>query len=152
MSDLSFVDYTTDGFRDELFTDSGQPRPGSDLLVHAINQMPPGELQLRQDAINRALLRMGITFTVYGSEDGTEKIFPFDIIPRIVQAFEWQHIEAGLRQRIKALNCFIHDVYHDQQIIRDNVIPAGILEKAKSFRPQCVGLNPPKGIWCHITG
>jgi len=73
-------------------------------------------------------------------------------VPRIVEAFEWQHMNAGLKQRIKALNMFIDDIYHDQNIVNDNVVPRPILEKAKSFRPQCVGINPPQGIWCHITG
>ena len=120
--------------------------------MEAIDNLPEGELQLRQEAISKVLLRMGITFTVYGDESGTEKIFPFDIIPRIVQQFEWQHIEAGLKQRINALNLFINDIYHDQTIIKEGIVPAAILAKAKSFRSQCVGVNPPKGIWCHITG
>jgi uncharacterized circularly permuted ATP-grasp superfamily protein len=89
---------------------------------------------------------------VYGDERGTEKIFPFDIIPRIVEADEWDHIEAGLIQRIRALNQFIDDIYHDQQIVNDNVVPRTLLAKAKAYREACRGLNPPRGIWCHITG
>ncbi len=152
MAKLTFENYDTEGFHDELFTKNGTARQGADLIVEAINNLPAGELQLRQEAISKALLRMGITFTVYGDDSGTEKIFPFDLIPRIVQQFEWQHIEAGLKQRIKALNLFIDDVYHDQNIIKEGIIPEEILTKAKSFRAQCVGVNPPKGIWCHITG
>jgi uncharacterized circularly permuted ATP-grasp superfamily protein len=106
----------------------------------------------RQEEIERALLRMGITFAVYGDTQGTERIFPFDIIPRIVEAYEWGHIEAGLKQRINALNRFIDDVYHDQQIVNDGIVPRHLLEKAKSFREACRGLKPPRGIWCHITG
>ncbi|APZ91630.1 hypothetical protein Fuma_01219 [Fuerstiella marisgermanici] len=152
MPGLTFKNYQTDNFYDELFYPEGIPRPGAELLVDAIDQLPASELRLRQEAISRALLRMGITFTVYGDESGTEKIFPFDVIPRVVEAIEWNHIEAGLKQRIKALNLFIDDIYHDQNIVKDGVLPAEILKKAKSFRPQCVGVNPPKGIWCHITG
>lgn len=152
MVDLNFQNYRTEAFHDELFHEDGSPRAGSEVLVNTINQMPPGELRLRQEAIDQALLRMGITFTVYGDESGTEKIFPFDIIPRVVEAFEWQHIEAGLKQRIQALNQFIHDIYHEQQIIHDGVLPGELLAEAKSFRPQCRGLQPPGGIWCHITG
>lgn len=152
MTDLSFSEYRTENFPDELFSADGTPRPGSKLLVDQISALPPGELKLRQDAINKALLRMGITFTVYGDDSGTEKIFPFDVIPRIVEAFEWQHIEAGLTQRIRALNRFIDDIYHDQLIVKEGVLPAEILAKAKSFRSQCIGVDPPKGIWCHITG
>jgi len=152
MSDLTFHDYDTEGFVDELFYDDRTPRHGSEVLVRRINSLPAEELLHRQQAINRSLLRMGITFTVYGDESGTEKIFPFDIVPRIVEAFEFQHIEAGLKQRITALNHFLNDVYNEQNIINDGVLPRPILEKAKSFRHQCVGLKPPQGIWCHITG
>jgi uncharacterized circularly permuted ATP-grasp superfamily protein len=152
MSSLNFSEYDTQNFRDEIFFADGSPRPGGKLLVEALNQLPSSEIHLRQSAIDKALLRMGITFTVYGDESGTEKIFPFDIVPRIVEAFEWQHIEAGLKQRITALNMFIDDVYHDQNIVNDDIVPRAILEKAKSFRSQCIGINPPNGIWCHITG
>lgn len=152
MSSLNFSGYETQGFRDELFDHDGRPRLGAELLVDAINQLPTAEIRRRQTAIENALLRMGITFTVYGDDSGTEKIFPFDIIPRIVGAIEWQHMEAGLKQRIKALNLFIDDIYNEQTIIKEGIIPRAILEEAKSFRPQCVGLKPPKGIWCHITG
>ena len=123
MGDLSFQNYQTEDFPDELFSTDGQPRPGSQILVDQINSLPSSELRLRQDAIDKALLRMGITFTVYGDESGTEKIFPFDIIPRIVEAFEWQHIEAGLTQRIRALNAFIDDIYHEQLIVKEGILP-----------------------------
>jgi uncharacterized circularly permuted ATP-grasp superfamily protein len=148
----SFFDYQTEGFYDELFDASAQPRSGARLLVDKINSLVPGELRKRQEEIERALLRMGITFAVYGDTQGTERIFPFDIIPRIVEAYEWGHIEAGLKQRISALNRFIDDVYHDQQIVNEGIVPRHLLEKAKSFRDACRGLRPPRGIWCHITG
>ncbi|WP_437192327.1 circularly permuted type 2 ATP-grasp protein [Planctomicrobium sp. SH527] len=148
----NFEGYLTENFYDELFYSDGHPRPGSQLLIDKINSLPPGELKHRQEAIERALLRMGITFAVYGDQAGTEKIFPFDIIPRIVEPFEWNHIEAGLKQRIKALNLFINDIYHDQEIVNEGILPRPMLEKAKSYRKVCQGLTPPKGIWCHITG
>ena len=152
MTPLSFDQYQTDGFHDEMFNPSGDPRPEAQLLVDLIRSLPQGELTSRQSAIDRALMRMGITFTVYGDEQGTEKIFPFDIIPRIVAAAEWQRISRGLEQRIRALNQLIDDLYHDQKVIADGVIPRAILEMATSYRPQCQGLNPPRGVWCHITG
>lgn len=149
---LHFTGYDTEQFFDEMFDDQGQPRPEVRLLVDAISALPEGELLNRQAAIERALMRMGITFTVYGDEQGTEKIFPFDIVPRILGGNEWQTIERGLVQRITALNMLIDDLYHEQHVIRDGVIPREILEMADSYRPACQGLNPPRGIWCHITG
>ncbi len=151
-SNHTFFGYQTEGFHDELFDEQGNPRPGAQLLVDTINTLPLGTLSERQDAIERALHRMGITFAVYGDSSGTEKIFPFDIIPRIVEATEWQRIELGLKQRIKALNMFINDVYHDQASINDGIVPRDLLSKATSYREPCHGLYPPKGIWCHITG
>ena len=149
---LTFANYDTEGFFDELLTRGGQPRPGAEQLVERINSLSDDELLTHQREIEAALLRMGITFTVYGDEAGTEKIFPFDLIPRIVQAADWRHIEAGLKQRIAALNKFLDDIYHAQEIVNEGILPREMLEKAKSFRPQCVGLNPPGGVWCHITG
>ena len=87
---------------------------------------------------------MGITFNVYGDSAGTEKIFPFDLVPRIVAASEWNRVERGLKQRIHALNLFIDDVYHEQKIVKDGVIPAEIIRSAKCFREPCVGMNPPR--------
>jgi uncharacterized circularly permuted ATP-grasp superfamily protein len=109
-------------------------------------------LILRQSAADRALVQMGITFNVYGESAGVEKTLPFDLVPRIVSGSEWNRLERGLKQRIQALNLFIDDLYHDQKIIKDKVVPAEVIQSSKGFRPQCVGLNPPRGIWCHITG
>ncbi|HBE68448.1 MAG TPA: hypothetical protein DDW52_09910 [Planctomycetaceae bacterium] len=152
MPSINFDNYQTEEFYDEMFDGGGHPRAGAKALIDCINGLPGDALLNRQKAIERALLQMGITFTVYGDKAGTEKIFPFDLVPRIVQAFEWRHIEAGLKQRIAALNAFLSDIYGEQRIVRDGVIPQDLLAKAKSFRPQCVGLKPPNGIWCHITG
>ena len=137
---------------DELIDEHGLPRPGAELLVQKISSLGPGELQRRQSAAERLLFRMGITFSVYGDTQGTEKIFPFDVVPRIVSSEEWDRVERGLRQRIHSLNLFIDDIYHDQKILHDGVIPPEIVLGAKSYRQVCQGLKPPKGIWCHITG
>jgi len=149
---LDFRNYDTGGFHDELIDERGQPRPGAERLVRRIGELADGELLKRQQVAERSLFRLGITFAVYGDDQGVEKIFPFDIVPRIVAAEEWERLERGLQQRIRALNLFIDDCYHDQRIVKDGVVPEAILKSAKSFRPQCVGLNPPRGIWCHITG
>ncbi len=144
--------YDTGGFFDEMFLQGDQARPGSALLWDRIASLPEGDLQRRQRAAESALLNMGVTFTVYGHDEGTEKIWPFDIIPRVVEAHEWKQIEQGLMQRITALNLFIDDIYHDRQIVADGVVPADLILTAKTYRPQCQGLNPPGGVWCHVTG
>lgn len=149
---MHFNGYNTDGFFDELFDDQGTVRPGAAILLDRIQQLPDGDLVRRQQAAEAAMMNLGITFAVYGDTQGSEKIIPFDIIPRIIEAQDWRRIEAGLKQRITALNLFIDDIYHDQKILRDKVIPEEVIRSADSFRKQCVGLNPPKGIWCHITG
>eukprot|EP00913_Durusdinium_trenchii_P013368 g12549.t1 len=149
---LTFGGYDTEGFYDELIDAEGRPRPEARLLVEKLNSLEPGELRRRQKAVERSLLQLGITFTVYGHEEGTEKIWPFDIVPRIIGAIEWDRIERGLKQRIKALNLFIDDIYSDQNILNDGVIPRQFITDAKTFREPCRGLKPPRGIWCHITG
>ena len=106
----------------------------------------------RQKAAEAALLQMGITFTVYGDEEGVDRVFPFDIIPRIVEPADWAYIERGLKQRIYALNFFLEDIYNEQRILKDQVVPEDLIHSGRSFRPECMGLHPPKGIWCHVTG
>ncbi len=149
---MRFDDYDTGAFYDELFEAPGQPRPCARILMERIHSLPETEIRSRQAAAEMALLQMGITFNVYGAEAGTERIFPFDIIPRIIPGHEWEQVEQGLRQRIKALNLFIDDIYHDQKILKDGVIPREKVLAADSYRKACQGVNPPKGIWCHITG
>lgn len=149
---ISFEHYSTDNFFDELIDANGRPRPDAAPLVDVINRLPGGDLLRRQAAIERSLHRMGITFTVYGDSSGTEKIMPFDIVPRILGSMLWKHIEAGLKQRIKALNLFLDDIYNDQAILNDNIIPRGLIEDATTFLKPCIGLKPPRGVWCHITG
>ncbi len=149
---MDFKSYDPENFYDELFKSKGKPRPGTKILIDRLKSFPKGEILRRQKAAEAALFNMGVTFTVYSDESGIEKIFPFDILPRIIEPGDWELIEKGLKQRIYALNLFIDDVYHDQKIIKDAVIPKDILYSSKCFQTQCIGLNPPKGIWCHITG
>ena len=144
--------YNTEGFYDEMFAPDGSARPAAQMLMERIESFPDGELNRRQIAAEYALLRMGITFNVYADEQGIEKIFPFDLIPRIIGANEWNWIERGLKQRIHALNLFIDDVYHDQKILKDGVVPSDIVLSSERYLKQCIGLDPPRGVWCHITG
>ncbi|MEM6517763.1 MAG: circularly permuted type 2 ATP-grasp protein [Cyanobacteria bacterium P01_D01_bin.71] len=144
--------YDPGDFFDELFAAKGTPRPAAAELIKRIQSLPLEELQRRQEAAQNMLFKMGVTFNVYSDNQGTERIFPFDVIPRFVAYGEWEQLEQGLKQRIEALNCFIHDIYNDQKIINDQVITREAIESAPGFLKPCLGLQPPKGIWCHITG
>ncbi|MCC5829376.1 MAG: circularly permuted type 2 ATP-grasp protein [Phycisphaeraceae bacterium] len=151
--DRTVVDgYDLGGFFDEMYDDEGQPRPGCEKLHRRFRELPPQELNRRQRAADRSLLHLGITFNVYGEAEGTERIFPVDLVPRIINGREWDVLEAGLKQRITALNLFIDDVYHEGKILKDKVIPEDLVLGARAYRKQVAGFNPPKGIWCHITG
>ena len=130
----------------------GSPRAGAALLTQRIESLPEGELLQHQRASEQALLDLGITFNVYGDESGIEKVWPFDILPRIVQASEWASIERGLKQRIHTLNLFIDDIYHDRKIVKDGIVPEHMISSAQNLLEPCMGLNPPRGVWCHITG
>jgi uncharacterized circularly permuted ATP-grasp superfamily protein len=149
---VQFENYDPGDFYDELFIAPGEPRPEGVLLINKINSLLPEELLRRQQAAQTALMKLGATFNVYSDNQGTERIFPFDVIPRIVSAYEWTKLEQGLKQRVYALNCFLTDVYSEQKIIQDGVIPVELIESATGFLKPCVGLKPPGGVWCHITG
>jgi len=151
-SGLSFDGYEIGSFFDEMFDPSGSPRPGTRLLADKIQSLEPEELLTRQAAAEKVFFDLGITFSVYGHEKGTEKIFPFDIIPRIIEARDWEQLEKGLKQRIHALNLFLDDIYHDQKIIKDNIVPRDMIETSAGYFPVCHDLDPPRGVWNHITG
>jgi len=148
----TFTTYDCEGFYDELIDELGRPRPEAKLLIDTIESLPDGDLVQRQKEAEALLLKMGITFNVYGRDEGTEKIFPFDLIPRIVSAADWQQIESGLKQRIYALNLFLQDIYNDKKILRDKVVPEDLVLSSKTYRKECEGFTPPRGIWCHVTG
>jgi hypothetical protein len=130
-----------------------RPAAGIGERAHAFHRRAARRRAGAPPAVGRARVAAhGDQFNVYGDSAGTERIFPFDLLPRIVSASDWRIIERGLKQRIRALNLFIDDVYGDQRIVRDRVVPVEIIQSAKCFRRQCVGLKPPLRVWCHITG
>jgi uncharacterized circularly permuted ATP-grasp superfamily protein len=149
---MHFSHYHTDGFYDELFLSDGQPRLEAAPLIAQINALSSKDLRRRQRAAELAMFQQGITFSVYGDRQGHEKIIPFDILPRIITAQAWAVLERGLKQRIMALNAFIHDIYHDQKVLRDGVIPRDLVLSSACYLPACQGLTPPQNIWAHIAG
>ena len=149
---IDWTTYPDAGLYDELIA-AGEARPHALNLVQDLAQMDPQELVARQEAADLAIKEMGITFTVYSEEGGTiDRAWPFDVIPRIIPKSEWDRVEAGLKQRVQALNLFIDDLYHGQKILADGVFPAEVLAKSANFRPQCVGIHPPFGVWAHVCG
>lgn len=135
---------------DELLTIEGAPRHPA--LSECLASLSADVLAERQRHAEVELLEKGITFAVYGHNDGNEKIWPFDVVPRPVAFDEWAMIEAGLKQRIRALNLFLDDVYGPGRIIRDKVVPEELLRTAKTYRPECEGFRPPGGVWTHVVG
>jgi uncharacterized circularly permuted ATP-grasp superfamily protein len=144
--------YDPKKFYDELYLSKGAPRPAALSFISRVESLSQEELESRQKAAEYRLFQRGVTFSVYGSREGNEKILPFDIIPRILEAREWRSLEAGLRQRIVALNLFINDLYHGQQILKDNIVPRSLVESCPGYLKAMLGFNPPLGIWCHISG
>lgn len=149
---FSFADYNSEAFYDEMFMPEGQIRPGYQHLKTKFETLTSQDLLNRQQTAERSMLSMGITFNVYSEGEGTERTMPIDIIPRVITGQEWDEMERGLKQRIKALNMFIHDVYNDQNILNDGVVPRDLIESSKCYLEACRGITPPRGIWCHITG
>jgi uncharacterized circularly permuted ATP-grasp superfamily protein len=149
---MTFEDYDIEGFFDEMFTSDHQIRQGYVPFSEFVANLSIDDLVQKQHAAERSLMALGITFNVYNAEGGTERIMPLDIIPRIIEGQEWDRLEEGLKQRITALNLFIDDVYNAQKVFTDGVVPKTLIESSKCFLKPCLGLQPPKGIWCHITG
>ena len=144
--------YEMDEGFDEMFAEDGRPRANGERFVRRLETLARGSLQQRQKTAEKSLRNMGITFNVYSHEAGTEKVWPFDLLPRIIDHQEWQMIERGLEQRIRALNLFIDDIYNDQKIIKDKAVPESLIGSSKTLRRQCVGFHPSQNVWCHITG
>ena len=149
---IKWKDYKTNDFYDELIGSTGRPRKVASPISKYLSSLGDVELQDRSHAAELAMHVMGITFTVYNDGSGIDRAWPFDIIPRVISAREWKRTEAGLKQRVRALNCFIDDIYHDQRIIKDKVFPKEIIAESTNFREHCVGIDPPLGIWAHICG
>lgn len=147
-----FKRYQINGYFDEMFEAPNRPRPHYRQLYEQLQSLSVEEFAQYQSHAVRAFLDQGITFTVYGDEQQTERIFPFDLMPRIIPNSEWHHIEQGIRQRIRALNAFLLDVYGDQRILREGVIPRELVEGAAGFQRDFVGFRPPKDLFIHVAG
>ncbi|SEP58074.1 Uncharacterized conserved protein, circularly permuted ATPgrasp superfamily [Ectothiorhodospira magna] len=149
---IDWKSYDPAEFYDELIAAPGQARETALTLTNYLRSLSDEELHERKAAAEHAIVEMGITFTVYTEGGNIDRAWPFDIIPRIIPRHEWAKVEAGLTQRLTALNLFINDLYNEQRIIKDKVFPKSILAKSKNFREQCMGIQPTHGVWAHICG
>jgi uncharacterized circularly permuted ATP-grasp superfamily protein len=147
-----FRDYNPGNFFDEMVSAPNSVRRHYTQLADRFSALTPEEFRQKRDSVDLSFLRQGITFNVYGDSQGTERIFPFDLVPRIIPATEWQQIEAGLTQRITALNLFLHDIYHEQHILKEGVIPPFYVLSARHFRREVANFNVPGNIYIHVCG
>jgi uncharacterized circularly permuted ATP-grasp superfamily protein len=136
----------------EMYTAGNAPREHYKLLCDRIRELGPAEIERRQTAADQSFLQQGITFTVYGRNEGTEKIFPYDVLPRIVTGAEWETLERGMAQRITALNLFLHDLYHEAKIIADKIIPADLIYSCKHYRREMRGIDPVAKNYLTVVG
>lgn len=147
-----FQHYQLDSAWDEMRSADGQARAHYAELMQRILHISPQELAQRQQSADDSFLAQGVTFTVYGHDAGTEKIFPFDLLPRIITDAEWRTVERGLAQRITALNMFLHDIYHQEHILNDGIVPRELVYSCKHYRREMRGLNVPRDVYINVTG
>ena len=148
----SWKRYSAGEYYDELITAKGSPRQVARPAVKLLREMDPDDLDARRAAAEMAIREMGISFTVYSEAGNIDRAWPFDLIPRVITAKEWEEVRRGLEQRSRALNLFINDVYNEQQIFADGVVPAETVLESSNFKQQCMGVKPPYGVWAHICG
>ena len=144
--------YRAEDLWDELVTRSGKARPGAGRLLRALAALSNEEITERKTAAELAIRAMGITFTVYDDGAHIDREWPFDIVPRLILKREWDEVARGLKQRVRALNAFIDDVYHHRRALGDGVVPAKYVLQSREYRSRCAGIDPPHGIWAHVCG
>ena len=148
----SFVNYRVELAYDEMFSSPGNPRDHYRTLQQTLQGLAPEELRRTQQAADLTFLHEGITFTVYGNSEGTERIFPNDLVPRIIPEHEWTKIEKGLTQRLTALNLFLKDIYHQGRILSDGIVPRELIYSCRHFRREMRELNVPRDAYVSVCG
>ena len=141
-----------ENFFDELISSPGNARQPARQLVNYLSSLSEDDINSRKIAADSTIKDMGVSFTVYTEGGNIDRAWPFDIVPRVISKAQWDKTAAGLKQRLKALNMFIDDLYHDQNIIRDGIIPEFILKQSKNYLKECEGVSPRFGVWAHICG
>jgi uncharacterized circularly permuted ATP-grasp superfamily protein len=149
---INWNEYSAGKFYDELISSPGHARVCARGLIAYLGSLTAEEMELRQRAADIVIREMGVSFTVYSDGENIDRSWPLDIIPRVIALKEWNTVAEGLKQRLKALNCFIHDVYNEQQIIHDGIVPADLVLESRNFLGPCRGIKPPHGVWANICG
>ena len=149
---MEWNDYDSGVFFDEVMKPNAQPRVVAKELCRYLKSLTKDEILLRKSASERCIAEMGVSFTIYSEGNNIDRDWPFDLIPRPIPAEEWRTVEKGLIQRMKALNMFINDVYNDQKILKDKLVPRHLIEGSTNFLPECIGITPPHGAWANISG
>nr|VFJ51474.1 MAG: Uncharacterized conserved protein, circularly permuted ATPgrasp superfamily [Candidatus Kentron sp. DK] len=149
---IDWKNYDPDGFYDELIASPGHVRDAAYHPIAWLSTLSEEEVYARKLRAELAIIDKGVTFTVYSDGENIDRAWPFDIIPRVMSLKEWRGIEAGLEQRLRAINLFIHDLYHQQKILKDGIVPRALIEGSKGFRKECMGLDPAHEVWAHICG
>jgi uncharacterized circularly permuted ATP-grasp superfamily protein len=147
-----FSQYALDHCYDEMFDASGVPRAPYEALYRRLLELSPADLRQRQQNADSAFLHQGVTFTVYGDDQGTERIFPYDLLPRVITAREWETIERGLIQRLTALNLFLKDIYQEGRILKEGIVPRHLVYSAQHYRREMLGVRPRKDIYVSVAG
>lgn len=149
---IPWNEYEPGAFYDEIISSPGNARKPAQKLLSYFKSLSEEDINSRKLAAESTIREMGVSFTVYTEEGNIDRAWPFDIIPRVISKKQWDQTAAGLEQRLKALNLFIDDLYHDQKILKDGVIPKFIFEQSKNYRKECEGISPAFGVWAHICG
>ena len=152
LEQTAMKNYLLDHAYDEMFQAPEKLHGHYEPLLSHFGGLPDGELQRRKQAADLSFLNQGITFTVYGRDEDTEQIFPYDLLPRIITSAEWEKVERGLTQRITALNMFLRDIYNEGRILADGVVPRELVYSCKHFRRQMVGLQVPRNVYVAVCG
>lgn len=149
---ITWDEYSSTEHFDELIETNGKPRKPSSTLINYLSELGSDAVEQRRQMAEATIQEMGVSFTVYTEEGNIDRAWPFDIIPRTISAEQWRTTAEGLKQRLKALNMFIDDLYHEQNVIKDGIIPEHVIMDSQNFRPECVGVSPKHGVWAHICG
>ncbi len=149
---IAWNEYEPGNFYDEMISSPGNARKPAQKLLSYLKSLSEGDINSRKQAAELTIREMGVSFTIYTEEGNIDRAWPFDIIPRIIAKKQWDQTAAGLRQRLQALNMFIDDLYHDQKIIKDGIIPEFVLKQSTNYRTECKNISPALGVWAHICG